>query len=46
MAVSFYPEPSCIMPAHYEVVIDVSALPVIEYDELMERLNPAENVED
>ncbi len=45
MAVSFYPEPSCIMPAHYEVVIDVSALPVIEYDELMERLNPAENVE-
>lgn len=37
MAVSFYPEPSCITPGRYELVIDISSLPVIEYDELPER---------
>lgn len=47
MAVSFYPEPSCITPGHYELVLDISALPVIEYDELIERyrVNLTENVE-
>ena len=37
MAVSFYPEKECVTPAHYDLVIDVSGLPVVEYDELMER---------
>lgn len=37
MAVSFYPEPNCITPGCYELVLDVSALPVVEYDELIER---------
>lgn len=48
MAVSFYPEPNCITPAHYELVLDVSALPVVEYDDLpSQRLIMADNnVED
>lgn len=37
MAVSFYPDPSCITPGRYELVIDVSHLPVVEYDELPEQ---------
>lgn len=37
MAVSFYPEKGCVTPAHFELVIDVSGLPVVEYDELMGR---------
>lgn len=37
MAVSFYPEPSCITPGRYELVIDISSLPVVEYDELPEQ---------
>lgn len=37
MAVSFYPEKSCITPGRYELVLDISALPVVEYDELIER---------
>lgn len=47
MAVSFYPEKSCITPGRYELVLDISALPVVEYDELIERCRPnlAEDVE-
>ena len=30
MAVSFYPEKECITPGHYELVLDISALPVVE----------------
>ena len=37
MAVSFYPEKECITPGRYELVLDISALPVVEYDELIER---------
>lgn len=37
MAVSFYPDPSCVTPGRYELVIDVSHLPVVEYDELPEQ---------
>lgn len=47
MAVSFYPEPSCITPGRYELVLDISALPVVEYDELPERrlIQPDHEVE-
>ena len=47
MAVSFYPEPSCITPGRYELVIDISALPIVEYDELPEQhlIRPDDAVE-
>lgn len=37
MAVSFYPEKECITPGRYELVLDISALPIVEYDELPEQ---------
>ena len=37
MAVSFYPESTCIVPGRYELVIDISSLPVVEYAALPAR---------
>ena len=47
LAGSFYPEPSCLTPGRYELVIDISSLPVVEYDELPEQrlIRPDDAVE-
>lgn len=37
MAVSFYPEPQSLTPGCYELVIDVSDLDPIDYDDLLDR---------
>lgn len=37
MAVSFYPEPTSIGPGCYELVIDVSDLEPIDFDDLVEK---------
>ena len=34
MAVSYYPNPKSVEAGRYEIVIDVSALPTVEFDEL------------
>lgn len=34
MAVSYYPEPKSLVRGRYEIIIDVSDLDPIEYDEL------------
>lgn len=37
MAISFYPEPKSLTPGCYELVIDVSDLEPIDYDDLIEK---------
>lgn len=45
MAVSFYPEPECITPGRYEVVLDVSACEPIDYDQLDEHARHWQHVD-
>jgi len=46
MAVSFYPRPICLATGRYEIIIDISGLDPVEYDDLPERRDYAIDIID